>query len=85
MNNWLFNNEPIWLFWLIASELIVGLATLTILVIEYIYDKEYNEKKHKKRKINKDRVKVVIDSDGNARIEEAPKDIDVAIEHEGKQ
>ena len=65
-------------------EMFVGIATLGILVVEYVYDKEYNEKKHKKRKATKDKVKIIIDAEGNARIAEAPKDIDVAIEQEGK-
>lgn len=67
-----------------STEILLGIATLTILVFEYIYDKQYNEAKYKKRKMSKHRVKVVIDSDGNARIAEAPKDIDVSIEHEGQ-
>lgn len=85
MNEWLKLNEHIWLFWLIGSELIVGLATLTILVLEYWYDKEWNESKSKRRKITKNKVKVVIDKEGNARIAETPKDIDISIEHEGEQ
>lgn len=85
MNDWLKLNEHIWLFWLIASETIVGVATLTILVVEYIYDKEWNETRSKRKKVNKNRVKVIIDNDGNARIAEAPKDLDVSIEHQGGQ
>jgi hypothetical protein len=85
MNEWLRLNEHIWLFWLIGSELVVGLATLTILVLEYWYDKEWNESKSKRRKITKNKVKVVIDKEGNARIAETPKDIDISIEHEGEQ
>lgn len=85
MNEWLKLNEHVWLFWLIGSELVVGLATLTILVLEYWYDKEWNESKSKRRKITKNKVKVVIDKEGNARIAETPKDIDISIEHEGEQ
>jgi cell division protein FtsI/penicillin-binding protein 2 len=84
MNEWLRLNEHIWLFWLIAGEALIGLATLTILVIEYIYDKQWNETKNKKKRTVRNRVKVIIDPEGNARIAEAPKDLDVSIEHEGE-
>lgn len=84
INNWLSHWEPMWLFLVLFVEMVVGIATLTILVLEYFYDKQYNETKHQKRKASKHKVKVVIDADGNARIAEAPKDIDVSIEHEGK-
>lgn len=67
-----------------GAEILLGIATLTILVFEYFYDKQYNETKYKKRKSSKHKVKVIIDADGNARIAEAPKDMDVSIEHEGK-
>lgn len=65
-------------------EIILSLATLTILILEYYYDKGYNESRYKKKKITKHKVKVVIDSDGNARIAESPNDIDINIVHEGK-
>ena len=85
MNNWIVANESLWLFWLIGSELVVGLCTFVILILEYIYDKEWNETKNKRKKVSKNRVKVVIDAEGNARIAEVPKDLDVSIEHEGEQ
>jgi len=85
MNAWIHANESLWLFWLIGSELVVGLCTFVLLVLEYIYDKQWNETRNRRKKISKHRVKVVIDSEGNARIAEAPKGLDVSIEHEGEQ
>lgn len=85
INSWLEHWYPLYWSIIFVIEMLLGMATLGILVVEYIYDKEYNEKKYKKRKVNRDRVKVVIDAEGNARIAEAPKDLDVAIEHEGKE
>lgn len=85
MNEWIHANESLWLFWLIGSELIVGLCTFVLLVLEYIYDKQWNETRNRRKKVSKHRVKVVIDSEGNARIAEAPKGLDVSIEHEGEQ
>jgi hypothetical protein len=85
MLNWINANEPLWLFIILAAELVVGLATLTILLIEYHYDKEWNETKSKRKKTTKNKVKVIIDKEGNARIAETPKDIDISIEHEGEQ
>lgn len=84
MLNWINNNEPLWLFIILAAELIVGLATLTILIIEYYYDRDIEESKKQKRKKSK-RVKIVIDSDGNATIAEAPKELDVSIDHTGQK
>jgi hypothetical protein len=83
--NWISTNEPLWLFIILAAELVVGLATLTILIIEYNYDRAWNESKSKRRRITKNKVKVIIDKEGNARIAETPKDIDISIEHEGEQ
>ena len=85
MLNWINANEPLWLFIILAAELVVGLATLTILVLEYWYDKEWNESKSKRRRITKNKVKVIIDQEGNARIAEQPKDVNVSIEQEGEQ
>ena len=83
--NWINNNEPFWLFCILFYEGIVGTLTLTILVEEFFYDKEVIENKgKKKKKVNRDKVKVEIDADGNARIVEAPKDLDVSIDHLGK-
>jgi hypothetical protein len=65
-------------------EMLLGILTLGILVVEYKYDKAYNETRKRKRRVSKSKVKVIIDADGNARISEAPKDVDVSIEHEGK-
>ena len=80
-NSW----EPLIIAVGFGTEILLGIATLTILIFEYIYDKQYNETKYKKRKTSRHKVKVVIDADGNARIAEAPKDMDIQIEHEGKE
>jgi hypothetical protein len=54
-------------------------------VEEFFYDKEVIENKgKKKKKVNRDKVKVEIDAEGNAKIVEAPKDLDVSIDHLGK-
>ena len=81
---WINQNEPFWLFCILYYEGFVGTATLGILIIEFIYDKELNENKKRKKKINRDKVKIEIDPDGNARITESPKDLDVSIDHIGK-
>jgi hypothetical protein len=62
--------------------MLLGIATLSILVIEYYYDKEVEESKSHKRRKSK-RVKIVIDDDGQAVIMEQPKGLDVSIEHKG--
>lgn len=85
LNSYLEHWYPLYWSIIFVVEMFLGMATLGILVVEYIYDKSYNETKYRKRKITKHKVKVVIDSDGNARIEEAPKDVDIQIEHEGKE
>jgi len=84
--NWINHNEPLWLFCILFYEGAVGTATLWILVLEYFYDKEViEEEKHHKRKTTKKKVRIEIDEDGNARIAEAPKSINVSIDHLGKQ
>lgn len=85
LNSYLEHWYPLWWSIVFVVEMFLGMATLGILVMEYFYDKEYNEKRKKKRKVSKSRVKVIIDAEGNARIAEAPKDLDVSIEHEGKE
>ena len=75
--------EPIWLFAVLFFEAIISALTLTILIIEYLYDKELEESKSKRRRINKRRVKIIIDKDGQASITEAPKGLDIDISHEG--
>jgi hypothetical protein len=85
MNEWIKINESLWLFFLIGSELVVGLCTFVLLILEYIYDKEWNENRARKRRVTKNKVKVIIDKEGNARIAESPKDVDISIEHEGEQ
>jgi hypothetical protein len=81
MLNWINLNEPLWLFILIGSELLVGLATFAILLIEYFYDKDVIEKK--KKKVTKNKVKIIIDKDGNATVAESPKGVDISIETKG--
>lgn len=82
MNEWIIANEALWLFWLIFSELIVGTATLTILVAEYFYDKKVYESKRRSIKRTKNKV-VITQEDGQVVIKEAPKNIDVVIERKG--
>ena len=83
--NWINHNEPLWLFCILFYEGIIGTTTLIILIEEYFYDKDIHENKGKrKKKVNRDKVKVEIDAEGNARIVEAPKDLDVSIDHLGK-
>lgn len=84
MKEWLISNEPIWLFSLLASELLIGIATFVILILEYFYDAKIEEEKKLKRRVNKKKVKIVIDGEGNARIAEAPAGLDVDISHEGR-
>jgi hypothetical protein len=43
LNTFLGRWEPLWLFVLIAAELLVGLYTGVLLTMEYKYDKEFNE------------------------------------------
>jgi hypothetical protein len=81
MLNWINLNESLWLFILIGSELLVGLATFAILLIEYFYDKDVIEKK--KKKVTKNKVKIIIDKDGNATVTESPKGVDISIETKG--
>ena len=82
---WLKLNEHIWLFWQLNIEIILGIGTFIYVCREFHYDAAKDEAKSKKRKPSNHKVKVVIDADGNARIEEAPKDLNISIEHEGKQ
>ena len=82
---WINTHEALWLFGILYYEAFVGTATLGILIIEFVYDKDIEEKKKtRKKKHNKDKVKIEIDHDGNASIVEAPKDLDVSINHLGK-
>jgi len=83
-NIWLYHWEPFWLAGILFFEGFVGILTLTILVIEYFYDKKLEESKSKKRKKSK-RVKIIIDSEGNASITEAPKGLDISVEHQGEK
>lgn len=83
--HWVEKNEAIWLFCVLYYEAFIGTATLGILIEEFFYDKWVIEKKgKKKKKHNREKVKIEIDHDGNASILEAPRDLDVSIDHLGK-
>jgi len=83
LHQFLLANEGIWLFYVLLTSVVLELATLGILIAEFKYDKAYNESKSKKRARSKNKVKVIIDSEGNARIAQSPNNVDVSIEHEG--
>lgn len=85
MNEWLKINEHLWLFWQLNIEIVLGLITSIYVIREFYYDLAFNESKSKRRRANKHKVRVVVDSKGNTRIAEAPKDLDISIEHEGEQ
>lgn len=54
INAWLEHWEPVWLFLILATEMLVGFATLYILVIEYRYDERKDlEKKQRRTKTTK--------------------------------
>lgn len=42
-NSLLEHWEPLWLFLILGYEAVIGTATLVILLIEYWYDKQFNE------------------------------------------
>lgn len=81
MINWIHTNEPLWLFVILIVTGLLEAYVAIILTLEYFYDKEIEEKKT--RRVTKRKVKVVVDKEGNARIAEAPKGLDISIEHEG--
>jgi len=83
-NEWCLKYEALIIFWGFSIEIILGLITATILIIEYFYDKAVEESKAPRRKRSK-RVKIVIDADGNASIAEAPKNLDISVEHQGEK
>ena len=57
-----------------------------ILTMEYFYDAGLEEEKRNRRvKRTRNKVKVEIDSEGHARITEAPKGVDVSLEHRGEE
>lgn len=43
LNTWLGKWEPLWLFCVLAYEAFVGTATFVVLLIEYWYDKQFND------------------------------------------
>lgn len=50
MNEWLEHWEPLWLFLVLTYEALIGTATFVILIIEYWYDKQFNENIKEARK-----------------------------------
>jgi hypothetical protein len=71
--------EPLWLFAILTGELLFGMATFAILVKEYFYDMEQDQRKTTKRTRKK---KVVIQiQDGQAQIIEQPKDVEIVMEN----
>lgn len=49
INAFLAQWEPLWLFSLIFGEAVVGAASLYVLIREYHYDKEWNERMQHRR------------------------------------
>ncbi len=49
-NNFLAKYEALWLFVLIGLELVCGVVTVAILILEYNYDRMWNERKAARRK-----------------------------------
>jgi len=43
VNSVLAHWEPIWLFLILAYEALIGTATFIVLLIEYWYDKKFND------------------------------------------
>ena len=83
MLTWVNSNEPLWLFVILLVEALLGLYTGIILTVEYFYDRRIQETKGKRR-INKHKVKVSIDKEGNTRIIEAPKGLEIQFDHTGE-
>jgi len=82
MSEWLRLNEHIWLFWQLNTEITLAIITLIFIIKEFYYDAAKDKKRHVNKKAK--RVKVIIDSEGQATIVEQPKGLDISIEHEGK-
>lgn len=81
-NLWLEHWEPLWLAGILFFEGFIGVLTFTILLVEYFYDKQVEEKKSSRRKVTKKQVTIQVDKDGQVKILECPKGIDVSIDHE---
>lgn len=43
INSFLGHWEPLWLFCILSYEALIGTATFVVLMIEYWYDKQFNE------------------------------------------
>ena len=50
MLEWLQRWEPLWLFILLSAELCCGIFTVWVLVLEFYYDKAFNESIRESRK-----------------------------------
>lgn len=82
MNDWLLKWEPIWLFYILFIEMLVGSATLVILIKEYKYDEAKDlEKKQKKTKTSK---KVTESKTGDKITEEVTETSEPMKEEEHK-
>lgn len=81
LNSWLGRWEPLWLSAILTAELLVGAGTLLYVVKEYYYDFKKDANKPVRR-TRKKKVIVVVEG-GQARVEEAPQDIDVTVEQRG--
>lgn len=77
-------HEALVIFWGFAIEILLSIVLIAIALLEFFYDKNIEESKQHRRKKSK-RVKIVIDADGNASIAEAPKGLDVSVEHKGEK
>ena len=49
INGWVEHWEPLWLFLILHFEGAIGVATLVILVKEWYYDKNIEERKYQRR------------------------------------
>jgi hypothetical protein len=82
-NMWLGVWEPLWLFSVLVTEMLLGFGTLLYVVKEYYYDAAKDAKPRKTKR--KGSVKVVVDSEGQAVITNQPKGIDVEITQKGEE
>lgn len=79
LNSVLGTWEPLWLFAILSAELICGVATVAILIKEYFYDMEQDQRKSTRR--TKKKKVIVRIEDGQAHIVEQPKDVEVIMEN----
>lgn len=84
LENFATHHESLVIFWGFTIEIILSIVLIAIALLEFFYDKNIEESKQHRRKKSK-RVKISIDSDGNASILEAPKGLDISVDHEGEK